>query len=165
MVIIHQNLIIQTHTHTHTERNPNINTKDSHQITRKENKRRNEWQPKKKNPRTITKRAMRTHLSLIYLWLCCAACQILVLWPGTEPMLLAVKVKPLDQQGIPSITTLNINRLQRLQSNDKGWLNGYKNNTHTDVAHKSLTSDLKMKHVYRKWGNRRFPYKWKLKLR
>lgn len=59
-------------------------------------------------------------------------------------MLLAVKVKPLDQQGIPSITTLNINRLQRLQSNDKGGLNGYKNNTHIDVAHKSLISDLKM---------------------
>ena len=47
-------------------------------------------------------------------------------------------------QGIPSITTLNINRLQRLQSNDKGGLNGYKNNTHIDVAHKSLISDLKM---------------------
>ena len=81
------------------------------------------------------------------MWLCCAACQIVVLWPGTEPMLLAVKAKPLDQQGIPPVITLNINRLQRLQSNDKVWLNGYKNKTHIDVAHKSLTSDLQMKHV------------------
>ena len=57
------------------------------------------------------------------------------------------------QLGIPSIMTLNINRLQRLQSNDKVWLNGYKNNTHIDAAHKNLTSDLKVRHADGKWGN------------